>query len=109
MSDTTKTFVIADPRYMDGDSYEVAERSCLQAAAVAKLLASAISGARLMARNAEMERKIIDGQDPDAVGFDDTPQGRKLAALKKNAEASEHALKVLAKAAGYNPKAVMKG
>lgn len=109
MPENTTTFIVADPRYFDGDSFQVAERACLQAAAVARILGVALDGARLMARNAEMERKILDGDDPDAVGFDSSPQGRKLAALKKNAEASEHALKIIAKAAGYNPKAVMKG
>lgn len=104
MPDRTQTFVIADPRHMDGDPFDVAERATKQAAAVARVLVQAATGAFVMARNAEMERQIMAGDDPDAVGFEETAQGRRFAAVKKAAEDAEQSLTLLAVAAGFNPK-----
>jgi hypothetical protein len=89
---------------MDGDPFDVAERATKQAAAIARLLVQTAQGAFIMARNAEMERQIMNGDDPDAVGFEDTSQGRRFNAVRESAQEAERSLNALALAAGYNPK-----
>lgn len=104
MTHQPKTFTIADPRTFDGDPFEVAERACQQSAAVAGILADSLDGTRIMVRNAELERQLLTDGECDAVGFDDSPQGRRLNALLEQAKAAQKALETLAKAASYNPK-----
>lgn len=101
---THQTFVVADPREFDGDPFDVAERAVLQAGAVARVLKQALDGARLMARNAEMERQLMGGGDPDPLAFEQGAQGKRLRLLQEQAGAAEKQLTVLARAAGYNPK-----
>lgn len=104
MTHQPKTFTIADPRTFDGDPFEVAERACLQSAAVAGILADSLDGTRLMVRNAELERQLLTEGECDAPGFDEAPQGRRLNALIEEAKAAQKRLETLAKAAAYNPK-----
>lgn len=104
MPEQMKTFTLVDPRTLDGDPFEVAERSVLQAAALAKLLEETIADAYVMARNAELERQIIAGESLDAEGYASSPQGRRLKALEETALAAATSLAALATAAGYNPK-----
>lgn len=105
MTHQTQTFAIADPRDFDGDPYEVAERATLQAAGMARLLAKTLRGARLMARNAELERQLALTDECDAAAFEGGAEAKRYDALIANAEASEKALTVLSKAARFNPKA----
>lgn len=101
----TKSFTIADPRTFEGDPYEVAERACRQAAALARLTGGAIDSARVMARNAQMERDLAATGECDAPGYDESPEGKRFAAAREAATALEKNLAVLARAARFNPKA----
>lgn len=104
MTTNTQTFTVADPRTFDGDPFEVAQRAVAQALGTAKLLEQTVAWARLMARNAEMEREILRGEDPDAAGFDVSAQGRKYDALVESLETIEEQLRLLARVAGFNPR-----
>lgn len=105
MTQYTQTFAIADPRTFEGDPYEVAERAALQAAALARLLKQTTEGARLMVRNADLQRQLdLDG-DCSAASFEDSVVAQKLAKAIEDAAAAEKALTLVAKAAAFNPKA----
>lgn len=104
MTISTKTFTIADPRTFDGDPFEVADRAAAQAEALASLLATSIHDAWVMARNAEMERQIIAGNDPDAAAFETGPHGKSFAAAEADVAKLVNKLSVLRKAAAFNPK-----
>ncbi len=102
----TQTFVVGDPRHFDGDPFEVAERACEQAAAVARVLAGAIRMAELMARNAEMTRNLqVTKDDAGAARWDPSPQAQRFREHAEAADNAERVLRQLSKAAGFNPKA----
>lgn len=101
----SKTFVITDPRAFDGDPFECAERSVRQAEAVARLLVECLDGARLMARNAQMERDLLQTGECDAPAYDDSAEGRRFDSIREAVEECERKLKPLAVAAAFNPKA----
>lgn len=104
MSHEPKTFTITDPRLYDGDPFDVAQRACLQAAALARLLTQSLEGANVMARNAQMERELQAEDEPNAAGWPDTAQGRRFAKLIQLSKEFEQVLALLAKASSYNPK-----
>lgn len=105
MTKPTQTFTIADPRTFEGDPYEVAERAARQAGALARLLGQTIDSARIMARNAQMERDLALTGECDAPGYDESAEGRRFADVRKLATDAEKNLAVLARAARFNPKA----
>lgn len=105
MTDRTKTFAIVDPRSFDGDPFEVGERSCEQVAAMIRLTLWCVEGANIMARNAEMERTLMEGDDAKAPDWEGSVQGRQWQAVKETLEKLEGTTKVLSKAASFNPKA----
>jgi hypothetical protein len=100
----TQHFVITDPRDFDGDPFEVAERACRQAEAVAAILERCLNGANLMARNAEMERNLLESDDAKAAGWEDSLQGRHFATLIADAQLAQRRLQMLAKATAFNPR-----
>lgn len=101
----TQTFAIADPRTFDGDPYEVAERAALQAAALGRLLRLTTETARLMVRNADLERQLALDGDCDAAAFEEGAVARKIDAVIEAASEAEKQLTLVARAAAYNPKA----
>lgn len=102
----TRTFTVADPRQFDGDPFEVAERACAQAQAVARVLAACIQSAEIMARNAEMSRNLAETRDDArATEWDSSTQAQKFRAQAEAAEEAERVLGQLSRAAGFNPKA----
>lgn len=104
-NENIKQFSVADPRTFDGNPYEVAERACAQAEALLAIAADAIEGAFLMARNAEMERQIVAGQDPNALAFENGPYGKRLDRAKIDVANAVTSLRVVGRAAGFDPKA----
>jgi hypothetical protein len=98
------TFVVTDPRTYDGDPYEVAERATRQAEAVATILAKCVADATVMARNAQMERELSATGECDAAGFEESPQGGRYVKVLESATYCKDQLKILTKAAGFNPK-----
>ncbi len=104
MTNPTQQFTVADPTTFDGDPFEVAERALRQASAVAGILEGMLSGARSMARNAEMERQLLATGECDAAAFEDSAQARKFDQVTNDAAAIKARLSALAMAAGYNPR-----
>lgn len=102
---STQQFTVSDPRDFDGDPYDVAKRACLQAGAVARVLKDTVADARVMVRNAELERQMARDEQPSAIAFEDSIHATKLDTVAEAAEAAEKALAQLARAAGFNPKA----
>lgn len=95
---------MADPRYFDGDPYEVAERAVKQAAAVARILSDCLEGAELMARNAEMERNLVDSDDPKASEWETSPQGERFKSMAGQVTDMRNTLNILQRAVAFNPK-----
>lgn len=104
-----KQFTIVDPRQLDGNPYEVAAKSVEQAQGMAKLYLSTLHGAALMARNAELERQLYATGECNPAAFTDGPHGRRFADMIAHAEKHIKTLAILTTAAGYNPKAPLRG
>lgn len=100
----TVTFTVVDPRTMDGNPYEVAERATKQMAGVASVLHQMIDATEKMARNAEMERAFANRQDPQGSEWPNTPQGKMWARVDADTARLVNTLKALTLAAGYDPK-----
>lgn len=105
MSDRIQTFHIADARTFDGDPFEVAERAVRQASAVTKILTQTIADARLMARNAQLERELLTTGECDAPGYEDSPEARTFDALSESVAEVERKLGLLARSVAFNPRA----
>jgi hypothetical protein len=99
-----KSFTIADPRDFDGNPFEVAERGVSQLQALMLLAEQSLPAAELMARNAEMTRRMDLGGEPEGDKWVETPQGRQWAALKEDLKAVQKRLKVMKAAASYDPR-----
>lgn len=104
MTETQTTYTYTDPRNFPGDPFEVASAALAQAAAAAKLLQKALDDANVMARNAEMERQLYRGEEPDAFAWESSALGRKLAALGDETAAIQRGLVPIQRAAGFNPR-----
>jgi hypothetical protein len=104
LSHTARSFTITDPRTFDGNPFEVAQRSALQSAAIAKLLGGTFEGVRLMVRNAELERQLQSGEQPDPKQWEDGPQGTALTKMADDVSSLTKKLEAVARAAGFDPK-----
>ena len=109
MTHQTRTFTIADPRSFDGDPFEVADRAVAQAEGLAKLAHNAAKDAFVMARNAEMERELMRGDDPQPMEWEDGPHGRRFQEAMDRINDTITDLALLRKAAGFNPKTPLNG
>lgn len=98
-------FTVVDPGTFDGDPFEVAERAVRQAGAVAEVLVQTLEGTLIMARNAELERQLIANDECSVLAWENSAQARKLDAALEDAERVVKDCKLLAQAAGFNPKA----
>ena len=106
---TDSSFVLADPRRMDGTPYQVAERAIRQVAAAARRLSEALDAADVMARNAELERQAALDDETDlkvtAMGWPTSAQGAKLRTAQRTLEDVSDVLASVAVAASWDPKA----
>lgn len=104
MPETQTTHTYTDPRYLDGDPFEVAAKAVRQATDAAALLQRALADANVMARNAEMERQLYRGEEPNAADWPESPQGIRLAEAERAAVQVRAQLQVLERAVGFNPR-----
>lgn len=104
MTHEPKNFTITDPREFDGDPFEVADRAVAQLSALAGLTRDAVDAARLMARNAELERQCQRDEALDAPGWPDSAEGRRWQRVEDALEAVSTDLGVLRRVAAFNPK-----
>lgn len=96
------TFVVADPRTFDGDPYEVAGRAVAQAGALTALLKRAVTDARVMARNSELERQPLDEMDVSL--FEEGIHGKKFDTILETLERLQREFRALEAAAKFDPK-----
>jgi hypothetical protein len=101
----TRTIFVIDPRTLDGNPYEVAQNAVLQAAGTAEILIEAVRDARVMARNAAMERGLVLNDEPDAPGWEAGPEAKRYDAILDQLGGNVKTLKQLARAAAFDPKA----
>lgn len=99
------TVVLTNPADYDGDPFEVAQRSVKQAVAMARVYVAATESARLMARNAELERQLMRDGSCDAVAWEESAEGKRYAKLIEQGKAHIRTLEILERVAGFNPKA----
>lgn len=99
-----RSFVIADPRDFDGNPFEVAARAVAQIEGLLALAEGAIPLSELMARNAEMTRRIDLGGEPEGDRWAGEPQGRQWALLREEVTAIRRRLKIIKAASAYDPK-----
>jgi hypothetical protein len=104
MTHKPKHFTLIDPRELDGDPFDAAEKACQQAAGLAKLLQQALDGAVLMARNAEFERQLQSQKKVNVEAWDNGPSAKLFSTLKNSVAEVESKTTMLSKASGYNPK-----
>jgi hypothetical protein len=106
MTQQPRNITIIDPRTLDGDPYEVAEKAALQAQALVRLATQATKDAEAMARTAEMERNLVatKGSDAKASEWDTSPQGKRFSQVDRTLMEQDRALGRLSKAVRYNPK-----
>lgn len=100
-----QTFIVTDPRTFDGDPFDVAKRACAQAEALINLAVKSTNDAFVMARNAEMERQLLDSGRADAPAFENGPYGRQFKTTEESLKHAAANLRLLGKAAGFNPRA----
>lgn len=105
MSHLNKQFAVADPRTFEGDPYEVADRAVRQAASLFFLAQQATQAARIMVRNAHLERQLAFEQECDPDEFEDSLVAKKIDTAISDTDATVKALEAVAKAAAFNPKA----
>lgn len=106
MTETIQTFTVADPKEFDGDPFEVAERACAQAAAIAKILEASVKAAESMALNAQMTRNLQ--ETPANARAEEWPESvyaKRLQEALKAAAGIEKVMTQVGRAAGFNPKA----
>ena len=98
----TRTFTVANPKDFDGNPFEVAERAVAQLEGLASILAEALPPAELMARNAEMTRRLDAGEEPEGDRWAETPQGGYWRAVREELDRIQYRLRVLKRSAGYD-------
>lgn len=104
MSQTQTTITYTDPRYLEGDPFEVASKAVAQAIGAVELAKRALDDAQVMARNAELERQLYATNACDASGWDESPQGKQYAKQDAALANVQKSLHLLRKAAAFNPR-----
>jgi hypothetical protein len=105
MSESQQTITYTDPRFFDGEPFEVAEKAVRQAEEAVELSQRALNDAEVMARNAELERQLIVGDECDASTWPTSAQGRQYATIRERVEKNRRILALLRQAAAFNPRA----
>lgn len=96
-----KAVTIIDPRMFDGTPYEVVGRAIRQTAALIALTVETMHPLRRMVLNAELERQMALGAEPDP---DNSIQWRQLSEMTEQLVAMERKLEIIERAATYDPK-----
>ena len=104
-----KHFTVVDPRIFDGNPFEVADRAAAQVVGLLEIAREALDDAELMARNAELERQCQRGEELNAVGWPESPEGKRWTAAKSVVDQTSAAVAVLRRAASFDPRHPPKG
>ena len=104
MTQFNKTFTVTDPRDFDANPYEVAERAVAQLEGLVLLARQVLPVSELMARNAEMTRRLELGGQPEGDRWTEEPQGRQWKALTDELDQTLKRLRAMKAASSYDPK-----
>jgi hypothetical protein len=104
VSESQQTSTYTDPRFFDGDPFEVAEKAVRQAEEAVELSQRALNDAEVMARNAEMERQLHATGECDAQAWPASAQGRQYDLIRARLDKNRKLLALLRRAAGFNPR-----
>ena len=104
MTHQPKQFTVADPRTFDGNPYEAGARALAQLRGIVRLAELSLPATEIMARNAELERQMVDGGDPDASSWPTSAQGNKFKRIAEHLAGISQQLSVLERAASYDPR-----
>lgn len=99
-----ETLTYTDPRFIDGDPFEVADKALAQVEDIAKLLERAAGDAFVMARNAEQERMLYAA--PDKVPVIDRPTAvlSRISTFCSRAADTVREIEPVRRAARFNPR-----
>lgn len=101
---STQIFAVADPRSFDGNPYEVAERAARQVEALAALTRQAAEQAKLMIRNADLERQLALDGECSVEAYDASALARKVDQALEDFKRIQKDFSVVATAVAFNPK-----
>lgn len=104
MPHSTRNFTVADPRDFDGNPYDVGARALAQLRGILQQVELSLPVTELMVRNAELERQMALDQDPDAVNWPTSPQGKKFYAVRVKLDDLKNELSAMERAASYDPR-----
>lgn len=104
MSTDPQKFVITDPRTFDGNPYEVAERAVEQVRALLHLVELSLAPTLLMARNAELERQIALGDEPDGAAWEQSAQAKNFNSVLTEIQNAQKRLALLRRVVAFDPK-----
>lgn len=104
MPNPPRSFVLVDSRTLDGDCFEVAGKAAAQIESLLKLTQACVEPARILARNAQLERELMRGDDPDAFGWAESTEGKKWSELETALAAAVRQAGLLGQVAAFNPK-----
>lgn len=104
MTHEPQRFVVTDPRTFDGNAFEVAQRAVDQVLALARLTELSLGPTVLMARNAELERQMALGDEPDAAAWEQSTQAKQFASAVAELQNAQRRLRVLRRAVAFDPK-----
>jgi hypothetical protein len=104
MTPRERHFTVADPRDFDANPFEVGDRAVAQIDGLLLIAEGLIPASELMARNAEMTRRVDLGQEPEGDRWVTEPQGRQWQAIKDELAALRKRLRVVRAATAFDPK-----
>lgn len=99
-----QTFTVTDPRNFDGDPFDVAVRGVAQLKGVLDIASSLTHATMMMARNAEMERNMLNGEAAGVARWDDSAQGKQWAQIESELSGLIKRAQTLQRAAGFDPR-----
>lgn len=99
-----KHFTIVDPRQVDGTPFHAAGVAAAQVGGLVILAQQALPHAKMLVRNAELERQCQRDEKLDAAGWEDSAEGRQWQGVEDALVALEKRIRALQQAAAYDPK-----
>lgn len=99
-----RNFTVADPRTFDGNPFEVGERGVAQLEGMVALMREMLPKAELMARNAEMTRRLDQGEPPEGDRWAETVQGRQWKAAADELERLGKRFRAMKAATAFDPR-----
>ncbi len=101
-----KEFAAIDPRYFDGDPYDVAEQAVAQLKGLLSIVDELLEPTMIVVRNAHMERNLANDSDPGGAEWPSTAEGMRWQTVVESIETLLKQLSALQRSAAFNPRAL---